>query len=78
MPAIHSDSVSNLRQITLEDGSVLYKQYVSGEGLASDSSNVIIAGLGAQSATSVEVKDLDGTNKILSGSYRNETLEVAK
>jgi len=50
----------------------------SGEGLASDSSNVIIAGLGAQSATSVEVKYLDGSNKVLSGSYRDETLEVTK
>ena len=71
-------SIGAMVEVTLEDGTVLYKPYVSGEGLASDSSNVIIAGLGAQSATSVEVKYLDGSNKVLSGSYRDETLEVTK
>ena len=71
-------SIGAMVEVTLEDGTVLYKPYVSDEGLASDSSNVIIAGLGAQSATSVEVKYLDGSNKVLSGSYRDETLEVTK
>ena len=69
-------SIGAMVEITLEDGTVLYKPYVSGEGLASDSSNMIIAGLGDQSATSVEVKYLDGSNKVMSGSYRDETIVV--
>ncbi len=71
-------SIGAMVEVTLEDGTVLYKPYVSGEGLASDSSDVIIAGLGAQKATGVEVKYLDGTSKTLSGSYRDETLVVTK
>ena len=71
-------SIGAMVEITLEDGTVLYKPYVSGEGLVSDSSNIIIAGLGSQKATSVEVKYLDGSNKVMSGSYRDETIVVEK
>ena len=69
-------SIGAMVEITLEDGTVLNKPYVSGEGLASDSSNMIIAGLGAQQATSIEVKYLDGSNLVLPGSYRDETVVV--
>jgi hypothetical protein len=64
--------------ITLEDGSTLSKPYVSGEGLTSDSSHVIIVGLGAQSATAVSVQYLDGSTADMAGSYRNETLDFAQ
>ena len=37
---------------------------------------MIIAGLGAQQATSIEVKYLDGSNLVLPGSYRDETVVV--
>ncbi|MEP3347971.1 MAG: VCBS repeat-containing protein [Litoreibacter sp.] len=68
------DAIGAFATITLEDGSTLSKPYVSGEGLTSDSSHIIIAGLGAQSATSVAIRYLDGTEKTVSGSFRNETL----
>jgi hypothetical protein len=61
-------------KVTLEDGSVLHKPYASGEGLASDSSRVIIAGLGTQKATSVEVTYLDGTTVAQSGTFRDQSL----
>ena len=63
--------------VTLEDGSKLYKPYVSGEGLVSDSSNIIIAGLGAQSATSVEVSYINGDTKEMTGSFRDTLVDVA-
>ena len=71
-------SIGAMVEVTLEDGTVLFKPYVSGEGLAGDSSSVITAGLGSQSATGVEVKYLDGTSKTLTGSYRDETLVVTQ
>ena len=61
-------------EITLDDGSTLFKPYVSGEGLASDSSRMIIAGLGAQSASSVKVSFIDGTSATQDGEFRNEIL----
>jgi hypothetical protein len=67
-------SIGAMIEITLEDGVVLYKPYVSGEGLASDSSRMIIAGLGEQVAMSVTVRFLDGTTTTQVGSFRNETV----
>ncbi|MEP2784685.1 MAG: VCBS repeat-containing protein [Pseudoruegeria sp.] len=68
------NAIGAIAKITLEDGSILSKPYVSGEGLTSDSSHIIIAGLGAQSVTSVTIQYLDGTTTEVSGTYRNETL----
>jgi hypothetical protein len=67
-------SIGAIVEVTLEDGTVLYKPYVSGEGLASDSSRVIIAGLGTQQATTINVRFLDGTVATQSGNFRDETL----
>ena len=70
-------SIGAMVTVTLEDGSKLYKPYVSGEGLVSDSSNIIIAGLGAQSATSVEVSYINGDTKEMTGSFRDTLVDVA-
>jgi len=70
-------SIGAMVTVTLEDGSKLYKPYVSGEGLLSDSSNMIIVGLGEQSATDVEVTYIDGQSKKMTGSYRNTLLEIS-
>ncbi|MDA8869855.1 VCBS repeat-containing protein [Rhizobiaceae bacterium] len=67
-------SIGAIATVTLEDGAVIYKPFVSGEGLASDSSRIIIAGLGGQSATSVEVNYLDGSKTSQNGSFRDQTL----
>ena len=70
-------SIGAIAKVTLDDGSVIYKPFVSGEGLASDSSHVIIAGLGTQNATSVDVTYLDGTTATQAGSFRDQTLTFA-
>jgi len=67
-------SIGAMVEVTLADGSTVSKPFVSGEGLASDSSRVIIAGLGTQEATSVKVKYLDGSVAMQEGGFRNETL----
>ena len=67
-------SIGAIAKVTLEDGSVVYKPFVSGEGLASDASHIIIAGLGTQSATSVEVTYLGGGKATQTGNFRDTTL----
>lgn len=69
-------SIGAMATVTLEDGSKLFKPFVSGEGLASDSSHVITVGLGDQSATGVEVAFIDGSKQALTGSFRDETVTV--
>jgi len=67
-------SIGAMVEVTLADGATISKPFVSGEGLASDSSRVIIAGLGSQEASKVEVTYLDGSIAIQEGGFRNETL----
>ena len=67
-------SIGAMVTIELEDGTKLYRPFVSGEGLASDSSHIIIAGLGAQKAGKVSVRYLDGRTAERSGPFKNETI----
>ena len=64
--------------VTLEDSSKIYKPYVSGEGLVSDSSNVIIVGLGMQKATNISVSFIGRSPIELSGTFRNTLIDMAK
>lgn len=59
-------------QVTLDDGTVLYKPFISGEGLCSDPSHILIFGLGNQNAKSISVSYIDGRQELLSGSWRND------
>ena len=67
-------SIGAMVTIELEDGKKLYRPFVSGEGLASDSSHVIIAGLGAQQAGKVSVRYIDGRTVEQNGPFRNQTV----
>lgn len=69
-------SIGAMVTITLDDGRLIPKPYVSGEGLASDSSRVIIAGLGAQKATRVDVTFIGRPPHQVTGSFRNETITI--
>lgn len=60
---------------SLSDGRLLSRPYVSGEGLSSDSSRIIIFGLGDASVTDVKVNYIDGSNATKSGSFRNQLLK---
>jgi len=62
--------------VVLEDGAVLNRTFVIGEGLCGDQSHVQIFGLDDQTATNITVTYLDGTSKIESGSFSNQTLQM--
>jgi hypothetical protein len=67
-------SIGAMVTIELEDGEKLFKPFVSGEGLSSDSSHVIIAGLGVQRADKVSVRYIDGHIAERNGPFRNQTV----
>jgi len=61
-------------EIKLDDGKIISKPYVSGEGLTSDSSHTIIAGLGQNKAVVVKVIYLDGEVASQTGEFLNQTV----
>ena len=67
-------SIGAMVTIELEDGTKLFRPFVSGEGLAADSSHVIIVGLGAQRADAVSVRYIDGRTLERKGPFRNQTV----
>jgi hypothetical protein len=73
------DNVSSIAAtvtVTLSDGRILSRPYVSGEGLCSDSSRIIIFGLGDMSVTEVKVNYIDGRDEVKTGSFRNQLLKL--
>jgi hypothetical protein len=73
------DNVSSIAAtvtVTLSDGRILSRPYVSGEGLCSDSSRIIIFGLGDMSVTEVKVSYIDGRDEVKTGSFRNQLLKL--
>ena len=70
----HVSSIAAIVEVTLADGSMLTKPFVSGEGLGSDPSHILVFGLGDQRATNVTATYLDGTQKLRNGNWRNDTV----
>jgi hypothetical protein len=70
------ESIGAMVTVTRDDGKILHLPYVSGEGLCSDSSRVIVAGLGSASASKVSVKYIDGRTVEREGDFHNTTLEL--
>jgi hypothetical protein len=68
----HVSSIAATVEVTLADGSTLGKPFVSGEGLCSDPSHILIFGLGDQHATHVQVTHLNGAQDGIAGNLRNE------
>ena len=68
------ESIGAVVTIKLENGKVISKPYVSGEGLTSDSSHTIIAGLGNQKAVEVKVTYLSGVVDNQTGVFHNQTI----
>jgi hypothetical protein len=60
--------------VTMDDGSTQTKVFVSGEGLCSDQSHVLIFGLGDRKARNIQVNYIDGTKTTRSGLFRNEAV----
>lgn len=67
-------SIGAMVTIEMEDGTKLFRPFVSGEGLAADSSHVIIVGLGTQRADTVSVRYIDGRTVVRKGPFRNQTV----
>jgi hypothetical protein len=67
-------SIAAIVEVELSDGTVLTKPFVSGEGLGSDPSHVLIFGLGDQAANRVEVKFIDGMRVTRTGTMKNQTI----
>jgi len=67
-------SIAATVEVSLADGSILTKPFVSGEGLCSDPSHLLIFGLGDERASDVSVTYIDGQKEALSGNWRNETV----
>ena len=61
--------------VDLSDGRKLSRPYVSGEGLCSDSSRIIIFGLADTSVTNIEIAYLDGSNEVQRGDFKNELIK---
>ncbi len=62
--------------VTLNDGSSQSKWFIRGEGLVSDSSPILIFGLGSANVSSVEVAYLDGARQESQGPFENGMLEL--
>jgi hypothetical protein len=67
-------SIGAMVTVTRTDGSKLYKPFISGEGLSSDQSHVLIFGLGGGKASIVEVNYLSGPTAIRRGEFVNTRL----
>ena len=70
------ESVGAKVTVTMADGTSQSKWFVRGEGLSSDSSPVLIFGLGKQSAANVSVKYLGKDNQSVDGPFANGVADL--
>jgi hypothetical protein len=62
-------------KVELSSGKILSRPYVSGEGLCSDSSRIIIFGLADASVKNIEIAYINGDRKTKNGSFSNELVQ---
>ena len=68
------DTISSIAakiKVTRSDGQVIYRDFVSGEGLGSDQSHIQIFGLGSASATDITVQYINGEIEKRTGDFSN-------
>ena len=65
-------SIAATVTVSLSNGKTLSRPYVSGEGLCSDSSHIIVFGLGDATATAVNLSYINGQTAQKMGNYKNE------
>jgi len=68
------DSIGAKIQVKLDNGTTIYRDFVSGEGLCSDQSHIQIFGLGKNSATKIIVKYLSGKTLDREGDFKNQMI----
>jgi hypothetical protein len=64
--------------VTKADGSVVRQTFISGEGLCSDQSHILIFGLGNSAAKRVDVEYINGLSDSQSGTFKNQMLTFAE
>jgi hypothetical protein len=69
-------SISASVSVELTDGTKQRKWFVSGEGLCSDPSHIMIFGLGEQKAQTVTIQYLSGETATLEGPFVNELINA--
>jgi hypothetical protein len=69
------ESIAAKIKVTLDNGKIIYRDYVSGEGLVSDQTHVQIFGLNGAKVSDVEVKYINGKIDSKSGVFTNQTLQ---
>ena len=62
-------SVAAKIKVTLDNGEMLYRDFVSGEGLCSDQSHIQIFGLANGTATKITVNYINGQEEVKSGEF---------
>jgi len=70
------ESVGAKLTLTFADGSSASKWFVRGEGLSSDSSPVLIFGLGGKSASSLTIKYLTGEERVIDGPFGDGAVDL--
>lgn len=68
------DSIGAKIEVKLDNGSSIYRDFVSGEGLCSDQSHIQIFGLDKSTATKITVKYLSGQKLEREGSFNNQMI----
>lgn len=68
------DSIGAKIKVTRSDGLIIYRNFVSGEGLCSDQSHVQIFGLDSSYATRVELTYLSGKTEVREGKLINQII----
>jgi enediyne biosynthesis protein E4 len=64
-------SVAAKIKVTRSDGKIIYRDFISGEGLSSDQSHVQIFGLEGNRATEITVQYINGTKEVRTGNFVN-------
>jgi hypothetical protein len=64
-------SVAAKIKVVRSDGKVIFRDFISGEGLNSDQSHIQIFGLEDTSATEITVKYISGKKEIKTGNFVN-------
>ena len=64
-------SIAAKISVTRSDGEIIYRDFVSGEGLCSDQSHIQIFGLEDASATSITVQYINGDRETRTGDFAN-------
>ena len=71
------DTISSIGEkiaVTRSDGTIIYRDFISGEGLNSDQSHIQIFGLSTYTANKISVEYIDGTTVEKHGDFSNQMI----